>query len=71
MRVGTPAVPGERSPETYVDEILAGRLREPVVNMYLKLGFQPIGLIPNCMESDEESANYGLAMLKEIEEREP
>lgn len=53
--------------EEYIEHILAGKVTEPVVNMYLELGFKPLGLIPNCMRSDEESANFGLAMVKELE----
>lgn len=63
LQVNTYATPGD-----YVDGIVAGRIREPVVNMYLGLGFRPLRLIPQCMESDRESANYGLAMLKQLDE---
>lgn len=51
-------------PEKYVEDIIAGAVSEPVVEMYLKFGFLAMGLIPNCMIADDESANYGLAMLK-------
>ena len=51
-------------PVNYVEEIIAGRVSEPVVEMYLKFGFVPVGLISNCMLADSQSANYGLAMLK-------
>lgn len=53
-----------RGPEQYLDDIIASAVSEPVVEMYLKCGFLAIGLIPNCMLADAESANYGLAMLK-------
>ena len=36
--------------------------------MYLNLGLKPIGLVPNCMRSDKESANYGLTMLAILED---
>ena len=45
--------------------VIEKKIPEPVVQMYLNLGFKPLGLIPNSMESDIESAHYGLAMLKE------
>ncbi|HPG41115.1 MAG TPA: GNAT family N-acetyltransferase [bacterium] len=53
-------------PKDYLAAIKKGEIIEPVVQMYLSLGFQALGLIPDCMKSDEESANFGLAMLKEI-----
>jgi len=51
-------------PEQYIEDVIAGAASEPVVEMYLKFGFQAVGLIPNCMSADAESSNYGLAMLK-------
>ncbi|HEV7682542.1 MAG TPA: GNAT family N-acetyltransferase [Pyrinomonadaceae bacterium] len=55
-----------KTPNEYVEEIISGVVAEPVVRMYLNLGFQALGLIPDCMASDLESANYGLAMAKKI-----
>lgn len=52
--------------EDYLVALRSGDHVEPVVRMYLKLGFEPLGLIPNCMASDRESADYGLAMLKRL-----
>jgi hypothetical protein len=54
------------TPEIYIKDVMSGKVEEPVVGMYLKLGFRTLGLIPNCMQSDVESADYGLAMIKEI-----
>lgn len=54
------------TPSQYVEEIVSGAVAEPVVRMYLHLGFQVLGLIPGCMVSDLESANFGLAMAKKI-----
>lgn len=54
------------TPERYIEDVISGKVADPVVGMYLKLGFRALGLIPNCMQSDVESANYGLAMIKEI-----
>ena len=52
--------------EEYIKQILAGKIAEPVVNMYLGLGFKALGLVPDCMESDAESAKFGLAMVKTL-----
>lgn len=59
----------EKGAQVYLEEILKGQRCQPVVNMYLSLGFVPCGLIPRCMESDKESAGYGLAMLKRLKEQ--
>jgi GNAT superfamily N-acetyltransferase len=59
-------VHADKRPEDYLAAVRRGEVIEPVVRMYLKLGFEPLGIIPNCMESDRESADYGLAMLKRL-----
>jgi GNAT superfamily N-acetyltransferase len=56
---------GEESSD-YVNAVLTRKVPEPVVRMYLRLGFEPLGLLADCMTSDRESANYGLAMLKTL-----
>jgi hypothetical protein len=58
--------PQSKTPSQYIEAINSGTVVEPVVRMYLNLGFKILGLIPDCMVSDIESANYGLAMAKEI-----
>jgi GNAT superfamily N-acetyltransferase len=50
--------------DDYLHRVLAAKTSEPVVMMYLELGFKPLGLLPHCMKSDIESADYGLAMAK-------
>jgi len=55
-----------RDASTYIEKIIEGKIIEPVVSMYLHLGFHPLGLIFNCMNSDIESLSFGLAMLKNI-----
>ena len=54
------------SPEEYVAQVMRREVREPAVNMYLSLGFEPLSLVPKSMESDHESADYGLAMIKHL-----
>lgn len=50
----------------YLRRVLAAAISEPVVMMYLELGFKQLGLLPHCMKSDKESADYGLAMTKDF-----
>ena len=49
------------SPESYVEAVVAGELRDPVISFLLRCGRTPVALVPNYLE-DEESLNYGLLM---------
>lgn len=54
-------VAGEKSPQQYVDEVVQGTLKDPVVTFLLRSGRMPVTLIENYLE-DEESYNYALLM---------
>lgn len=54
------------APEEYVTAVRQGVVAECVVTMYLTLGFEILGLVGQCMRSDAESANYGLAMFRRV-----
>lgn len=49
------------SPESYVEAVVAGELRDPVISFLLRCGRTPVAIIPDYLE-DEESLNYGLLM---------
>lgn len=49
------------SPESYVEAVVAGELRDSVISFLLRCGRIPVVLVPNYLE-DEESLNYGLLM---------
>ncbi|GIN60979.1 putative N-acetyltransferase YkwB [Robertmurraya siralis] len=49
------------SPEQYVDEVVSGKIKDPVISFLLKCGRTPIGLVKNYLE-DEESHHYGVLM---------
>jgi hypothetical protein len=49
------------SPESYVEAVVAGVVRDPVISFLLRCGRTPVALVPNYLE-DEESLNYGLLM---------
>ncbi len=49
------------SPERYVEAVVAGELRDPVISFLLRCGRTPVELVPNYLE-DKESLNYGLLM---------
>ncbi len=54
--------------DTYVGQVLSGQVFEPVVAMYQQLGFKALGIIVQCMESDVESADHGLAMINSLDQ---
>lgn len=54
-----------KSPEEYIKEIREGRIRNPLLNLYLKLGFELGRTIPNY-EPDRESLDYGVFAYKKI-----
>ena len=54
-------VADENSPQQYVDEVVQGKLKDPVITFLLRCGRMPVALIENYLE-DEESHNYALLM---------
>lgn len=49
------------SADVYIEKILTGELKDPVITFLLRCGRTPVQLIDNYLE-DEESCNYGLLM---------
>ncbi|MEK4229750.1 GNAT family N-acetyltransferase [Solibacillus sp. FSL H8-0538] len=49
------------TPEQYVECVLSGELKDPVITFLLRCGRTPICVVPNYLD-DEESHNYGLLM---------
>ncbi|MBM4763532.1 GNAT family N-acetyltransferase [Bacillus sp. B15-48] len=47
--------------EQYLENILKGQLKDPVITFLLRCGRTPVGVIANYLE-DEESHNYGVLM---------
>lgn len=45
----------------YAEEVIAGRLSDPVVTFLLRCGRMPVRVVPNYLD-DEESRNYALLM---------
>ncbi|MDW0116682.1 GNAT family N-acetyltransferase [Sporosarcina thermotolerans] len=52
---------GEMSAEQYVEKIVQGSLKDPVITFLLRCGRMPVTLIENYLD-DEESHNYALLM---------
>lgn len=49
------------SPEAYIDRVVAGELKDPVVSFLLRCGRTPVRVVANYVE-DEDSLNYALLM---------
>lgn len=49
------------SPSQYVDKVVGGELRDPVITFLMRCGRTPVCLVPNYLD-DEESHNYALLM---------
>ncbi|PEL11960.1 GNAT family N-acetyltransferase [Bacillus sp. AFS017336] len=49
------------SPEQYVDAVVKGDLKDPVISFLLRCGRMPVKVVANYLE-DNESCNYGTLM---------
>lgn len=51
----------ELTPQQYLEKIVQGELRDPVLTFLLQCGRMPVALVENYLE-DEESRHYGVLM---------
>ncbi|PLS17199.1 GNAT family N-acetyltransferase [Bacillus sp. M6-12] len=51
----------ELSPDRYVEAVVSGEIKDPVITFLLKCGRTPLKVVENYLE-DEESRNYGVLM---------
>ncbi len=51
------------SVEAYVEEVKAGRVKDPVLTFQLRNDFKIIGLMPGYWDEDEQSLGYGVHLL--------
>nr|WP_134686671.1 GNAT family N-acetyltransferase [Brevibacillus migulae] len=54
-------VADQLTPEQYLDEVLQGTRKDPVISFLLRCGRTPLQVVPNYLE-DEESHNYAVLM---------
>lgn len=66
MMNGYGAVSDQMSGETYYQELLAGKRMDPTVSAQMKVGFEPIALIPDYL-SDPACGNYGILIKIDID----
>lgn len=51
----------EMSAEQYLEKVMKGEMKDPVITFMLRCGRTPLTIVPNYLE-DEESCNYGVLM---------
>jgi GNAT superfamily N-acetyltransferase len=51
----------ELTAQEYIDEVMKGNLKDPVITFLLRCGRTPVNLIADYLD-DEESHNYGVLM---------
>lgn len=52
---------GEMTAEQYLQAVVRGELKDPVITFLLRCGRTPVAVVPNYLE-DEESCHYGALM---------
>ncbi|MUG46897.1 GNAT family N-acetyltransferase [Paenibacillus woosongensis] len=52
---------GNMTAEEYLEAVISGRLKDPIITFMLRCGRTPVGVVPNYLE-DEESCHYGALM---------
>jgi predicted amidohydrolase/predicted N-acetyltransferase YhbS len=51
------------SAEAYLEQVIAGKLRDPVIGFQVRNGFTPIGVLANYLPIDHESRGYATHMI--------
>ncbi|MFX3622905.1 MAG: GNAT family N-acetyltransferase [Ectobacillus sp.] len=51
----------EMTPEQYIEAVIKGDVKDPVITFLLRCGRTPVSIVSNYLE-DEESCNYGTLM---------
>ena len=50
-------------PEDYLDQVLAGTIRDPTIGFQLRNGFEPIGILKAYLPEDKQSAGFAAHMV--------
>jgi predicted amidohydrolase/ribosomal protein S18 acetylase RimI-like enzyme len=51
------------TPEAYLEEVISGRLRDPVLTFQMRNGFQVLGLLPGYLPEDKDSGGYAVHLV--------
>lgn len=65
MMSGYGAVSDQMSGETYYEELLSGKRKDPTLTKQMKIGFEPIALMPEHV-NDPVCGNYGVLIKLDI-----
>jgi len=52
-----------KSAQDYLDQVIAGKLHDPVLRFQLANGFEPIGLLENYLPGDKKSRGYAVHLV--------
>ena len=66
MMSGYGAVSSEISGETYYEQLIQGKRKDPTLSPQMKIGFVPIALMPNHL-NDPVCGNYGILIKLDID----
>lgn len=58
---GYGAMSDRMTAEEYLEQVVQGKLKDPVITFLLRCGRMPVGVVPDYLE-DEQSANYAALM---------
>jgi len=50
-------------PEDYVERVMRGKIRDPVVGFQLRNGFEPIGILEDYLPEDRRSCGYAVHLV--------
>jgi hypothetical protein len=51
------------SPEEYLEQVIAGKLHDPVLRFQLANGFEPLGILKNYLPEDVRSRGHAVLMV--------
>jgi len=66
MMSGYGALGYDMSGSAYYEELIAGKRFDPTISTQMKIGFEPVALIPDYV-SDPVCGNYGVLIKLDIE----
>ena len=66
MMSGYGAVSNEMSGEAYYQELIAGKRKDPTLTKQMKIGFEPIALMPEHL-NDPVCGNFGVLIKIDID----
>jgi hypothetical protein len=68
MMSGYGALQGQMSVEQYYEDLTSGRRFDPTISTQMKIGFEPVALIPDYV-NDPVCGNYGVLIRLDIDKQ--